>query len=260
MKNPLIYRGMRTKVDRKILFRVVVGSLAALLVLSGALWKYANSRTHQMFGGIVSQVETEEKVVALTFDDGPTNSTGRIIEILDSMSVKATFYVTGEELEEHMEEGRRLVREGHELGNHSYSHRRMVFRSRAFISKEIEQTSTLIRETGFGGTITFRPPYFKKFIALPHYLMKHGYQTVLCNIEPESVLGFSASGEAISKYVAEHIAPGSIILLHIMYESRREALESLKDLIPDLRAEGYRFVTVSELLGTGSDPDARPRY
>lgn len=238
---------------------IVAGSLTALVLLTGAFWTWTNSRIHQLFGGIINCADTEEKVVALTFDDGPAENTGRVIEILGNLNVIATFYVTGKELEEHMGEGRRLVRAGHELGNHSYSHQRMVFKSRAFIAEEIEKTNELIRNTGFSGEITFRPPYFKKFITLPRYLKKNGCQTVLCNIEPESVLGFSASPAAIRSYVAEHIVPGSILLLHIMYENRLETLESLPVLIGELKAMGYRFVGISELLEMNSQSADRAR-
>ena len=225
-----------------------MGAFLGIVLLSGTVWLYSNSRTHQVFGGIVSRIETDEKVLALTFDDGPAGNTGRILEILDSMGVKATFFVTGRELEEHMEEGRKLAQAGHELGNHSYSHQRMILKSGSFIKEEIERTNALIREAGYQGGIAFRPPYFKKLITLPYYLRKNDTKTILCDIEPETELGFSASAEAISDYVITHAAPGSIILLHIMYESRKEALASLPVLTGSLKEQGYRFVTISELL------------
>jgi peptidoglycan-N-acetylglucosamine deacetylase len=237
---------------------IIAGTFLGMALLSAGLWKFTKSRTHQVFGGIVTRVETEEKALALTFDDGPSVNTGRILEILDSLEVKATFFVTGRELEEHMEEGRKLAQGGHELGNHSYSHRRMIFRSGRFIREEIERTNTLIREAGYQGRIAFRPPYFKKLVTLPHYLKKSGTKTILCNIEPETHLGYSASAEALSTYVVANAAPGSIILLHIMYESRKEALASLPALVSPLKEQGYRFVTVSELLALDKGNKFKP--
>lgn len=73
-------------------------------------------------------------------------------------------------------------------------------------------------------------------------------KTILCDIEPETALGFSAKSEEISEYVIEHAEPGSIVLLHVMYDSRVEAVESLSDIVKMLRDEGYKFLTVSELL------------
>jgi chitin deacetylase len=237
---------------------IVLGAFLALALLSAGVWQFIKSRTYQVFGGIVTRVETGEKALALTFDDGPTVNTGRILEVLDSLEVKATFFVTGRELEEYMEEGRKLALAGHELGNHSYSHRRMIFRSGSFIKEEIERTNTLIREAGYHGTIAFRPPYFNKLITLPHYLKKNGTKTILCNIEPETELGFSASAEALSTYVVANATPGSIILLHIMYDSRKEALSSLPALVSPLKEQGYRFVTISELLAMDRNNKIKP--
>jgi len=237
---------------------IVLGAILVVVLLSAGVWQFAKSRTHQVFGGIVTHIETEEKALALTFDDGPTVNTGRIMEILDSLEVKATFFVTGMELEEHMEEGRKLALAGHELGNHSFSHRRMIFRSGTFIREEIEQTNTLIRDAGYQGEIAFRPPYFNKLINLPYYLKKSGTKTILCDIEPETLLGFSASAEAISRYVVANAAPGSIILLHVMYDSRKEALASLPALVSSIKEQGYRFVTVSELIAMDRNNTYKP--
>lgn len=238
---------------------IVVGAFLVMILLTGIVWLYSNSRTHQVFGGIVSRIETEEKVLALTFDDGPTDNTGRILEILDSLGVKATFFVTGRELEEHLEEGRKMARAGHELGNHSYSHQRMILKSGTFVKEEIERTNALIREAGYQGKIAFRPPYFKKLITLPYYLRKNDTKTILCDVEPETELGFSASSEAISDYVIDRATPGSIILLHIMYDSRKEALASLPALVSSLMEQGYRFVTISELLAIGARSESSKR-
>ncbi len=71
----------------------------------------------------------------------------------------------------------------------------MVLKSLNFIEKELESTNSLIREAGYDGIITFRPPYFKKLFSLPYYLSKNDYKTILCDIEPETALGFSAKSE-----------------------------------------------------------------
>lgn len=98
--------------------------LAAILVLvvlggAAALWQLSKSLTFQFFGRIVPRVETSEKVVALTFDDGPTREgTAEVLRILRERHVRATFFVTGGELEQSMDAGREIVANGHELGNH----------------------------------------------------------------------------------------------------------------------------------------------
>jgi peptidoglycan/xylan/chitin deacetylase (PgdA/CDA1 family) len=94
------------------------------LILLFGLWRISRSRTFQLFGTLVHRVETDRRVVALTFDDGPNpRGTARILSILESPEVTATFFLTGSELQEHMEEGRTIVEAGHQLGSHSFSHR-----------------------------------------------------------------------------------------------------------------------------------------
>lgn len=219
-----------------------------LLGIAFLLFEVSKSRNFQFFGGLVNKAETEDKVAAMTFDDGPGVNTDEILTILREEDVKATFYLTGKEIEQHMEDAKKIVGEGHEIGNHSYSHSRMVLKSHTFIKEEIEKTDDLIRQTGYEGEIHFRPPYGKKLFLLPYYLSKQERKTVLWNIEPESFPDIEGDADKITEYVAENIEPGSIILLHVMYESREESLKSVKKIIASLKEQGYQMTTVSDLL------------
>lgn len=223
-----------------ILFIVILSSII--------LWNITKSRTFQFFGNLYSRIETSEKVIALTFDDGPTVNTDMILEILDNLNVKATFYVTGIDLEKNMDEGKKIVNSGHELGNHTYSHERMVLKSLNFVRQEIEKTDSLIKEAGYQGEITFRPPFGKKLIFLPYYLKRYNRKTIMWDIEPESYLDVANSSENITNHVLANVKPGSIILLHIMFDSRFESLKSIEGIVTGLRQKGYTFKTVSELL------------
>lgn len=219
-----------------------------LLGIAFLLFEVSKSRNFQFFGGLVNKAETEDKVAAMTFDDGPGVNTDEILTILREEDVKATFYLTGKEIEHQMEDAKKIVVEGHEIGNHSYSHSRMVLKSPTFIKEEIEKTDDLIRQTGYEGEIHFRPPYGKKLFLLPYYLSKQERKTVLWNIEPESFPDIEGDADKITEYVAENIEPGSIILLHVMYESREESLKSVKKIIASLKEQGYQMTTVSDLL------------
>lgn len=219
-----------------------------LLGISYLLFEISKSRTFQFFGGLVEKVETPEKVVALTFDDGPAENTEEILTILKAENVKATFYLTGKEIKKNLDDAKKIARDGHEIGNHSYSHQRMVLKSPSFIKEEIERTDELIRQAGYKGAIHFRPPYGKKLLLLPYYLNKHDRKTILWNIEPETYPEVASDSKKITDHVMEKIQPGSIILLHVMYESRRESIKSVKEIISSLKEQGYSFVTVSELL------------
>jgi chitin deacetylase len=221
------------------------------MLLAGAavLWHVSKSRTFQFFGLIVPRVNTSEKVIALTFDDGPTPSaTDEILRVLEEKSVKATFFVIGAELERNLAAGRKLVAAGHELGNHSYAHDRMLLVTPDFVRQEVEKTDRLIREAGYGGEINFRPPFGKKLLALPYYLSKTGRKTITWDVEPDSNPEIARDSTRIIEHTRSRVRPGSIILLHVMYPNRQPSLRAVGGLIESLRREGYRFVTVSELL------------
>jgi chitin deacetylase len=229
-----------------ILFGII--PILILFVVGYGLLKLSNSREFQFYGGLVTKADTKEKVVALTFDDGPTKNTDLILKVLKESDVKATFFLTGREIKENFSEAKKMAEAGHELANHSYSHKRMVFKSPAFIKNEIESTDQWIRKAGYEGPIEFRPPFGKKLVGLPHYLDKHDRKTILWNIEPDSYPEIASDSKKIVEHVNENIEPGSIILLHVMYGSRKESLESVKGIVDSLKAKGYEFKTVSEMV------------
>jgi peptidoglycan/xylan/chitin deacetylase (PgdA/CDA1 family) len=228
--------------------RVAV-ALACLVVVAGSLYKLAKSRTTQLLGRLVVRVETSKPVVALTFDDGPTPiAVDEIINSLGARNVRATFFVTGSELARNPEAGHRLVAAGHELGNHTFSHDRMVLKSYAFIRSEIERTDALIRAAGHVGPIHFRAPFCKKLLWLPWFLWRTDRTSVTWDVEPDSYGDVSKNAERITAHVLERARPGSIILLHVWYPSNAPARAAIPGIVDGLRARGFRLVTVNELL------------
>lgn len=171
-----------------------------------------NARTFQVFGGLTDKVETNEKLFAITFDDGPSKNVDQILPLLEEYKVKATFFLIGNEIEDYPEEARKIVAAGHQLGNHTYSHRRMVFKTPSYIRKEIEKTDQLIRIAGYKQEIDIRPPNGKKLIGLPYYLNKHHRDTITWSLEPDSY--YTSASDKVN-YVKENIKPGSIILMHL---------------------------------------------
>ncbi|GAA0630585.1 polysaccharide deacetylase family protein [Kutzneria viridogrisea] len=229
---------------------IVLGVLLVLLPLSAfGLLRLASARTFQFFGGLTSRVDTAEKVLALTFDDGPDPVGAQpMLDTLASRGVHGTFYLIGRDLAAHPELGRAIAQAGHEIGNHTYSHQRMVLVSPQFVAEEVERTDELIRRTGYTGEITFRPPNGKKLLALPYYLHEHDRRTITWDVEPNSYPEVDRSASAITDYTVNHVTPGSIVLLHGMYQGREQTRAALGPIIDQLRARGYRFVTVSQLL------------
>ncbi|CAI9386945.1 Peptidoglycan-N-acetylglucosamine deacetylase [Bacillus sp. T2.9-1] len=209
----------------KKIWIILIGILFLLLF---STYKLMNARTFQLFGGLTNHVETKEKVVALTFDDGPTKNVDDILALLDEYDAKATFFLIGNEIEKSPEMAAEIAKKGHQLGNHTYFHNRMIFKSQSFIKTEIEDTNKLIKKAGYTGEIDFRPPNGKKLIGLPYYLKKANMDTILWNIEPDT---YYQSVEDKVNYVKESVNPGSIILMHPMYDETGEEIRAIEGIL-----------------------------
>jgi peptidoglycan-N-acetylglucosamine deacetylase len=226
---------------------ITATSLVVVLTAAVVLWNVSSSRTFQFFGELVDRVETDEKVVALTFDDGPDPAgTQQVLDTLTEHQVQATFFLMGRDLEKHPDLGRKIAAAGHEIGNHTYHHRRMVGVLPGTVAKEVEDTDAQIRRTGYQGDIHFRPPNGKKLFALPHYLSEHNRKTVMWDVEPDSA--GTPAAQQIERETLDRTKPGSIILLHPMYAGRDQTRQALGPIIAKLKERGFRFVTVSALL------------
>lgn len=213
------------------------------------LWQLSNSTRFQLFGDLIYQADTSEKLVALTFDDGPTpHYTASILQLLELYQVKATFFVTGADTQRYITQAKQIVTAGHQLGNHSWYHNRMVFMSLDDIRREIEGTDQQIRAAGFEGEILFRPPYGKKLLLLPWYLAQSSRTSVMWDIAPETFDEASEDPQTMATQVLEQVQPGSIILLHLMYKNREASRAALPLIIKGLKAKGYKMVRLSELL------------
>lgn len=221
-------------------------ALAVVVALAISGYYLVNSRSFQLAGRLVERIDTTEKIVALTLDDGPGPLAPDVLQILAEAGVPATFYLNGRDLAAHRESGRAIAAAGHEIGNHTYSHRRMVFVSPDTVAQEVQRTDDEIRRTGYRGPITFRPPYGKKLWTLPTYLADHDRTTVTWDVEPDSAQ--HANADQIVAETVDAVRPGSIILLHVMYEGRAASRAAIPRIVAALRADGYRFVTVSDLI------------
>lgn len=229
--------------------KLVLKLLLVFAVLFFVIWKLSSSVKFQLFGELIYQVDTEQKLVALTFDDGPTpHYTAGVLQLLDLYQVKATFFVTGADTQRYMTQAKQIVAAGHQLGNHSWSHQRMVFMSLDEINRELEGTDQQIREAGYQGEILFRPPYGKKLVLLPWYLAKTHRTSITWDIAPETFDEDSEDPQTMAAEVLEQVKPGSIVLLHLMYKNREASRAALPLIIKGLKEKGYRMVTLSELL------------
>lgn len=231
--------------------RVLLLALApavGLLLLAGTR-ELARARTFQLFGTLVAETHPGERVVALTLDDGPGDRiVDSLVDVLRTHGARATFFLTGRELAESPEAGAKLVAAGHELGNHSWSHAHLVFKTTTRLRAEIERTDSLLRAVGQTDPIYFRPPYGYKLVGLPRHLERTGRTTIMWSIEPDSYAGVAATPAGIVRHVLDRVHPGSIIILHPWYPSRRTSRAAIGPLVDSLHARGYRVETVSGLL------------
>lgn len=232
---------------KRVNLLIVIGILLLGLVSAYTLFRISKLRTFQFFGDLVARVDTDKKVVALTFDDAPNTYSNQVVDILAEKNVSATFYTIGQNMEKYPEEAKYITDHGHELGNHSYSHHRFLLKSWSFIDHEIQTANQLIRDAGYEGEITFRPPNGKKLFLLPWYLQQHSMKTIMWDVEPDTYVAGDTA--ALVDFTLAHTQPGSIILLHPFCESECEAdREALPQIIDRLQEQGYQFVTISELL------------
>ena len=224
--------------------------LTITLTLTAAVGLYLlmNARCYQLLGDLVCHGAGDRKQIALTFDDAPSEHTSdAVLAVLAEKNVQATFFMIGENMARHPQAAQRIAAAGHELGNHSYSHRRFLLRSPAFIAREIEDTNALIRAAGYHGPIHFRPPYGKKLLGLPWYLARHHITTVMWDSEPARQQPPTA--EAITAAALAQAHNGAIILLHpFCPDTCRAEREALPHIIDGLHAQSYTLVTVSALL------------
>lgn len=222
--------------------------VVGLLLLAG-IRELARARTFQLFGVLVAETHPRQRIVALTLDDGPGDRiVDTLIDVLRTHGAHATFFLTGRELAESPEAGAKLVAAGHELGNHSWSHARLIFKTTTRLRAEVERTDSLLRAVGQREPIYFRPPYGYKLVGLPRYLERSGRTTVMWSIEPDSYADVAATPAGIVRHVLDRVHPGSIIILHPWYPSRRTSREAIGPLVDSLHARGYRVETVGALL------------
>ena len=213
----------------------------------------ANSWTFQLFGQIISSGDTARPVVALTFDDGPTAAhTSTLLAALDEGGARATFFLMGEAIAANPEAAQAIADAGHEIGNHSWDHPRMVLMSPSAVRRQLEDTDAQIRGLDYNDPLLFRPPYGKKLVVLPWVLDRMERTTATWSMAPEWDIPPEASADDLTAAVVETAKAGDIILLHGMNEGNQRTRDALPGIIEGLRARGFEFATVSELLAARS--------
>lgn len=192
-----------------------------------------------------------EKAVALTFDDGPSPKyTPQIMALLKQYHAHGTFFVMGCKVERYPWLIQAQLRDGNEIGNHSFSHPRMTNEDQLSRERELERTSLDLDLLGCPQKRNFRPPYSAYDDRLKAYLGNTGRRLILWSLDSGDWRGLLAP--EIIKNVLTRVHNGSIIIFHDSCEqartNRHPTVEALRTILPALQAQGYRMVTISELL------------
>ncbi|MCM3618940.1 polysaccharide deacetylase family protein [Sutcliffiella horikoshii] len=238
---------MLTLLKRSVLMTLFL-LFASILLQVTAFAETKTRSEYEKTGQVLWEVNTQEKIVALTFDDGPHPVyTPILLDILEKYEAKATFFVVGSNVEKNPDIIKNIVMGSHEIGNHTFSHSYDTTIKPEKMVEEIEKTNNiLLLETGNRPRF-FRPVggYFSQDIIDSAVGLKHKVLLWSWHQDPRDWDSKSASD--IANHIMKNIHPGDVILLHDGGGNRMQTIEAVEILIPKLQSEGYRFVTVSEL-------------
>lgn len=227
--------------------RLWIAAGLLLLSITVFLWRASKAQCWTLVGDAVCHVETTQRVVALSFDDGPTpDGIDFILPELQMRGVQATFFLIGNRMEHWPGQARRLAAAGMEVGNHSYSHKRMIGSSEAHYDGEIARTEALLRREGVPASGLFRPPFGKKLIGLPRSVSRAELRLIMWDVADD--LAHHPTTEDYANDILQRVRPGSIILIHPMYFHNRVERAAIPLVLDGLAARGYRIVTVGQLL------------
>ncbi len=218
---------------------------------AAGLMAYAvRGRSSSLLAPSVWRGPAERRAIALTFDDGPSESTPELLETLERHGVRATFFQCGANVRRLPEIARAVAGAGHEIGNHGDTHSRLYLRSGEFVAGELERAQRSIVETTGIAPRLFRAPYGARWFGLGRAQHRLGLLGVMWTAIGRD---WRLAGPAVSARLAARASNGAIFCLHDGREMRPApdvgaTLEAVRSLIPELQERGYQFETVSDLL------------
>ena len=222
----------------------------ALLASSAGLTWAVRGRSARVFGPSIWRGPRDRQTIALTFDDGPSESTPALLEILARRGVPATFFQCGANVERLPEAARAVAQAGHEIGNHSYGHPLFCFRSSRFMERDLGRAQRAIAERTGANPIWFRAPFGARWFGLARAQRQLALTGVMW-----TAIGYDwkLKADAVVARLAAGVSNGSILCLHdgrglCVKPDIGATLEAVRRLVPLLLDRGYRFETVSRLL------------
>jgi len=202
---------------------------------------------YEKTGNVVWEIQTTEKVVALTFDDGPhPEYTEQILNLMDQYGAKGTFFLVGEQAEKNPQIVLRMYEDGHEIANHTYTH--PFTKSVPNILKEMDQTNEILYSiTGYSPKL-FRPVEGHYTDELINEVVKKGYKMVMWSWHQDTEDWRDPGVNHIVRKVLNGIGGGNIVLFHDGGSDRTQTVKAIEIILSELQKQGYRFITVSEML------------
>jgi peptidoglycan/xylan/chitin deacetylase (PgdA/CDA1 family) len=199
---------------------------------------------------VISQVKTDRKLVSLTFDDGPHPiHTAKISEILKNHDARATFFMTGQRAEKNPEIVQKVIADGHEIGNHSYSHVNYSHLDTEAQLYDFHKADKVITEITGYAPVLFRPPGGYLSTSMVEQCKSEGIKIAYWTYKQDSKdWRNGVKGDYIADFILQRVEPGQIIILHDGCSNSDETTLALTKLLPRLTAIGYQVVSMSELM------------
>ncbi|WP_444946333.1 polysaccharide deacetylase family protein [Microbulbifer sp. VTAC004] len=189
----------------------------------------------------------KEKQIALAFGEGPVPGvTESLLQQLDALQIKATFFPVGMQMEQFPEQTRAIINAGHQLGNHGYSHINLAELPLSSAKEEIKKTCKLLQSHGYQERPMIMPPFGNISVELSDLLEEQEFQLAEWDLEPRLHVDMSEP-ESIADYVAENATDGSVVMFHPMYEHSEQIIEALPLISTQLHQQGFRFVTLAQI-------------
>jgi peptidoglycan/xylan/chitin deacetylase (PgdA/CDA1 family) len=218
--------------------------------------------TGQWFGKTFTGLPRTSRQLALTYDDGPNDPhTLRLLEVLAKHNAKATFFLIGRYVRQRPEIVRAIVQAGHAVGNHTFTHPILTFKTEAEVRQELAQCHSALEDTIGQPSSLFRPPFGGRRPAVLRIARQLGLQPIMWNIT-----GYdwnAPPAKVIEAKVSKHIRGGNVILLHDgghkqLGEDRSQTVLATDDLLARYNSEGFEFVTIPKMMKTESPPGRQP--
>jgi peptidoglycan/xylan/chitin deacetylase (PgdA/CDA1 family) len=228
---------------------VLAGTAAAAAVAAGY---QSMAPTGQWYGRTFTGLPRGTKQIALTYDDGPNDPhTLRLLEVFAKHGVHATFFLIGRYVEQRPDIAHEIVKAGHVVGNHTFTHPLLIFKTAVEVRKELTDCRTVLQDSIGEHSNLFRPPFGGRRPAVLRIVRELGLQPIMWN-----VTGYdwnAPPAAVIERKVSKQIRGGDVILLHDgghkqLGADRSQTVQATENLIKRYKQEGYEFKTISEMM------------